>query len=269
MSETARPLLDASGLPEHEAMRLFEVATGGTSADALLDRPVDTAGADRFRVLADRRRRGEPLQYLEGEVPFGPVVISVDPRVLIPRPETEELFVLATSMVDAPTEILDVCTGSGNLALALASTYPSARIHATDVSADALDVARANGERNGLDVTWLEGDLFAPVPTELLGRVDLIVANPPYLSEAELGALPVDVLHEPIGALVSGPLGDELVARIAAEAGTWLAPGGVIVCEISEFHTSDVVAMFGHLDADVRTDLFGKDRFVVGRRRVR
>ena len=269
MIVTARQLVGGSGLPAHEAERLYEAATGRTRADLITDHTVGRDDEERFTALVERRRAGEPLQYVEGEVPFGPVTIAVDARVLVPRPETEELFALAATMVRAPAEIVDLCTGSGNLALALARTFPSARVHATDVSADALAVARANGERNDLDVAWLEGDMYAPLPRRLRGHVDLIVANPPYLADGDVQGLPADVRREPLGALVSGPRGDELVRRIAAEAGDWLAPGGVIMCEVSEFHASAVVESFAHLDGEVRVDMFGKERFVVGRRGVR
>jgi release factor glutamine methyltransferase len=117
----------------------------------------------------------------------------------------------------------------------------------------------------GLDVTILHGDLFDPLPHNLVGRVDLVVSNPPYIAEHELNDLPVDVRdHEPVAALIAGPVGDEVLARIAAAAPEWLVSGGVIACEISEFHGAVVADHFSALDGEIRIDLSGKERFVIG-----
>ena len=196
---------------------------------------------------------------------FGPIEVSVDPRVLIPRPETEQLFEIAREAVDAPAVIVDLCTGSGNLAIALKAAFPSATVYAVDLSEDAVDVARANARTAGLDVTVFHGDLFEPLPANLAGRVDLVVSNPPYVAEHELNDLPPDVRdHEPVSALVAGPVGDEVLARIAAAAPEWLAPGGIIACEMSEFHGHVVAGHFSALGGEIRIDLSGKERFVIG-----
>lgn len=259
-------LLDSTtDLPRHEVERLLGKATGRTRTDLLLGVLVDGEHAEAFEALLARRRAGEPLQYLEEQIPFGPIEVSVNPSVLIPRPETEQLFELATHRVADPMVIVDLCTGSGNLALALKHTFPDAVVYATDVSADAATVAEQNARDAGLDVTILEGDLFGPLPDHLQGRVDLIVANPPYLAEDELAGLPTDVRdHEPTVALVAGPNGDEVLAAIAVEAPLWLAPGGTIVCEISEFHGEEIADLFWALGGSIEKDLAGKDRFVVG-----
>jgi len=258
-------VLARSTLPRHEAERLLMSAAGLTRAQLLVAGGIDETALRRFRSLESRRVAGEPLQYLEGDVPFGSVSIMVDRRVLIPRPETEELLELALGVVESPSRIIDLCTGSGNLAVALAAKFPDADVYATDVSADAADVARANAARNGVAVQTMVGDLFDPLPERLLGSVDLIVANPPYLSESEVAALPMDVLAEPRGALVAGPTGLEVITRIADAAPRWLTPGGVIACEISEFHGTSVVELFEAVDGRLVTDMFGKDRFVIGR----
>jgi release factor glutamine methyltransferase len=232
-------------LPDHEARRLLETATGRSWTDLLLGVEVAAEEIEVFRALVERRRSGEPLQYIEGSVPFGPIEVAVDPRVLVPRPETE--------------------TGSGNLAIALKHRFPTATVYATDISSDAVDLARENAREAGLDVTILLGDLFEPLPGHLRGRVDLIVSNPPYLAAAEVADLPVDVRdHEPTMALVAGPVGDEVLARIAEAAPDWLRPGGVVVCEISEFHGSVVAGHFASLRGDIQRDLSGKERFVIG-----
>jgi release factor glutamine methyltransferase len=142
-------------------------------------------------------------------------------------------------------------------------------VYAVDLSPDAAAVARGNAEANKLDIHVLVGDLFDPLPESVKGRVDLAVSNPPYLAAGELADLPPDVLAEPEMALVAGPRGDEVVARIAREAQDWLAPGGLVACEISEFHGDRVAELFERYDAEIRQDLVGRDRYVVARLRTR
>ena len=258
------------GLPDHEVRRLLVAATGRHWTDLILGVDLDAGEVDRFNDFVERRRSEEPLQYIEGTASFGPIEVMVDPRVLIPRPETEQLFKLACDAVDRPKVIVDLCTGSGNLAIALKATFPNAIVYATDLSSDAVDLARQNARRAGLDVTVLHGDLFEPLPNHLTGRVDLIVSNPPYIAEHELSDLPVDVRdHEPVTALIAGPVGDEILKRVANSASEWLSPVGVIACEISEFHGDAVAEHFSALDGEIRIDLSGKDRFVIGSRRGR
>jgi release factor glutamine methyltransferase len=206
----------------------------------------------------------EPLQYIEGIVQFGPVDVLVDRRVLVPRPETEYLFELVVDMVEDPHVIVDLCTGSGNLALALAATFPNADVFAVDLSSDAGDVARMNAARNNLSIDVLIGDLFEPLPETIKGSVDVLVSNPPYLAGHELADVPLDVLREPEMALVSGPRGDETLSAIAAEASEWLSPNGVIACEISEFNVDRTVDLFERYDPTIGLDLAGRERYVFG-----
>ncbi len=234
-------------IPEHERVRLEAVAGP--------DAPLET--------LIARRLGGEPLQYIEGSAAFGPLDLMVDERVLIPRPETEGMFELATKMVRSPEIIVDLCTGSGALALALKSRFPTAAVFATDISSDAIDVAANNRRLTSLQVYLAQGDLFDPLPTAILGMVDLIVANPPYVAEVDFAALPVDVQREPRVALVAGPTGLEVIERIGASAASWLRPGGVIVCEIGERQGVSAVSSFIDLPAVVRQDLTGRDRYIV------
>ncbi|MEN8235917.1 MAG: HemK/PrmC family methyltransferase, partial [Actinomycetota bacterium] len=171
----------------------------------------------------------------------------------------------ACGLVDRPRVIVDLCTGSGNLAIALKHTFPEAIVYATDLSADAVELARENARNAGLDVTILHGDLFEPLPGHLKGRVDLVVSNPPYIAEHEVDALPADVReHEPILALVAGPQGDEVLARLADEVTAWLRPGGVVACEISEFHGEVIAEHFSGVEGEIRNDLSGRNRFVIG-----
>lgn len=205
------------------------------------------------------RGAGEPLQYLEGRVQFGPVEVAVDARVLIPRPETEYMFDLAAKGAVAPRVIVDLCTGSGALALALRRVFPAARVIGTDNSVAALSVARSNGtEVEWLQVEWFEGDLFAALPEDLQGEIDLLVANPPYVAAGEWGALPADVQREPVEALVAGPNGTEVVERILTELEVWMSPGGQAWVEIGESQ-GWLGERFG---VDVVKDQYGVDRFL-------
>ena len=144
-------------------------------------------------------------------------------------------------------------------------TFTDAAVYGTDLSGDAIDVARENASRNRVSVRFAQGDLFDPLPDRLAGSVDLIVANPPYLTASELDDVPTDVRHEPVGALVAGPTGLEVIERIARHAPAWLAPGGLLICEVSEFHAVRAASLFAGLAATLRTDLFGRERFVVAR----
>lgn len=235
-------------LPSHEIRRLRAVAN--TDAE--------------FEALVERRLAGEPLQYLEGTAAFGSWDLQVDPRVLIPRPETELLWEVAAALVESPSVIVDLCTGSGALAIALAKSFPDSRVVGTDLSPDALDVARLNGELLDASVEWLCGDLFAALPRELAGAVDLLVSNPPYVAEHEYAALPEDVKREPRLALVSGPTGLEVYERIAAEIGRWLTPGGRFALEIGETQGEALGALFADFEPELRWDLNRRDRFVIG-----
>lgn len=236
-----------SAIPPHELRRLEAVATHKQPIDALVA----------------RRLAGEPLQYIEGTAPFGPLDLLVDSRVLVPRPETEGLFEIASRMVRNPEAIVDLCTGSGALALALKHRFPTASVFATDVSADAIEVAYYNRNKLGLNVYLAVGDLFDPLPAALLGEVDLVVANPPYVSEAEFEFLPIDVQQEPRVALVAGPTGLEVIERIGTTVSDWLRPGGVVAMEIGETQGVQASACMKRLPAVVRTDLSGRDRYVV------
>jgi release factor glutamine methyltransferase len=219
------------------------------------DNPIDS--------LLARRVAGEPLQYIEGTTQFGPLELMVDHRVLVPRPETEGLFEIASRMVRNPKVIVDLCTGSGALALALKHHFSGASVFATDISEDALEVAFLNRHKTGLDVYFVVGDLFDPLPAALLGQVDLVVANPPYVADGDFHTLPRDVQQEPRVALVSGPTGLEVIERIGAEATQWLRPGGVVVVEIGETQGVKASCTFVGLPTVVRQDATGRDRYVV------
>jgi release factor glutamine methyltransferase len=178
------------------------------------------------------------LQYILGTQEFCGLEFDVNPAVLIPRPETELLVEYVALRIPAERQatIVDVCTGSGCIAVAIARLRPRARLIATDLSNPSLDVARQNATRHEVceRITWLEGDLLRPLAEqEMEGRIDVIVSNPPYIAEADWATLQPEVrLFEPRGALVAGPQGTELHERLLQEAGRYLAPGGALIMEI-------------------------------------
>ena len=213
-----------------------------------------------------RRCEGVPLQHLTREQTFRNLHLEVRPGVFIPRQETEVVVEAALermAAVEAPS-VVDCCTGSGAIALAIKQERPEATVVGTDVSEAAVDLARANAERLGLDVAFRLGDLVQPVG-ELRGALDLLVANPPYVEADAMGSLPVEVRADPVGALVGGT---ELHERLAAAAAEWLKPGGWLVLEIGDDQGDEVAGILGrHLgDVDVLPDLSGRDRVAVGRR---
>ena len=226
------------------------------------------AALDAAEELARRRLEGEPLQYLEGSAQFIDFEVSVDGRVLIPRPETEGLFELAVAQSSDPRVIADLGTGSGVLAIALARRFPRAEIHAVDDDPDALEVARQNAAVLEVDVRFRLGNLFSALPPDLAGVFDLVVSNPPYVAAGEWESLPVDVRREPRRALVAGPEGTETLQSIAAGVGRWLAPGGVVVCEIGETQGEAMIDAFSEVGpTEICVDLTGRPRYVVSRRR--
>ncbi len=214
-----------------------------------------------------RRCTGTPVQHLTGEQAFRRLTLHVRRGVFIPRPETEALVQVALGAVQgiqAPL-IVDVGTGSGAVALALADERPGARIWATDRASAAVALARENAERLGLEVSVLQGDLLAPIPRSLCGDLDLVVSNPPYVPRDAYAALPPEVRADPIEALVGGIDGYERLARAAA---AWLRHGGALVVEIGEDQAADVTQVLeaaGFTGVMVQHDLAGRDRVVVCR----
>jgi len=188
----------------------------------------------RVADLVRRRVDGAPLQYLTGAQEFWSLPFEVDARVLIPRPETE---LLVEEILDrtpgARPRIADIGTGSGCIAIAVAHERPGAMVLATDISADALRLARVNAGRLVPDrsIGWILGDLLEPIAPR--GELDVIASNPPYVSASEYDELPRDVReHEPRGALYAGPTGLEVIERLVAGAADRLAPGGCLALEI-------------------------------------
>lgn len=266
--EESLRLLRRSQLPAHEAERLISAVTGATRAEVVGGLILDRRSADRFRRLVRRRLAGEPLQYLEGRVQFGPIALEVDRRVLIPRPETEQLWERAMRLLPAgPSTVVDMGTGSGCLALAIKHERPDVTVLATDISLEALEVARKNAARLDLDVEFRHGDRFAALEPSLAGSVTMIVTNPPYISQNEWAGLPREVRdHEPKVALVLGD-GLDMYRCLATDAPAWLAAGGTLIAEIGDCQREATQRLFAGRGWKpcVFTDWTGRDRFLVAR----
>jgi release factor glutamine methyltransferase len=232
------------------------------------DQPLGEEELAAYRGLVQRRTAGEPVAYILGRKEFWSLDLEVDPRVLIPRPDTETLVEQALEILGtkaSPARVADVGTGSGALALAIKKERPADDVVAVDISEDALSVARSNGTRLGLDVRFVQGDLVAPLAS--LEPFDLVVSNPPYVQSADIATLAPEVRCEPHLALDGGPDGLEVVRRLAQDARAVLAPAGALAMEIGADQAAAVRAIlqgFGFTRVGGRRDLAGIERVVFG-----
>lgn len=252
-----------------DAEYLAAHAAGVDRARVMFTEP-DPAFYPRFRELVERRAQRIPLQHLVGTAAFGPVEVHVGPGVFIPRPETEALLEWAMNQPLPPSPVIvDLCTGSGALALALAHTWPQAHVVAVEKSPDALVYARRNCAGSAVEV--LEADVTVPsLLSDRTGTVDLLVSNPPYIPDgADLDPEVID--HDPAAALFGGPDGMAVIVPIIALAARLLRPGGKLGIEHDDTTAAQVVAAldrdgtFGDITA--RRDLTGRPRFVTATRR--
>jgi release factor glutamine methyltransferase len=256
--------------PRADAEVLLATALGTSRAGVIASarRPLAPAAGAAFAALVARRRAREPLQYVSGRQEFWSLELAVDPRVLVPRPETE--VVVATALAVAPDarRVLDVGTGSGAIAAALARELPAARVWASDRSPDALAVAAANLGRHAPGVALVAADLLAAFRAR---AIDLIVANPPYVADAELGLLDPEIrVHEPRAALAGGPDGLDVVRALAAGAAAALAPGGWLVVEVGAGQAGRARTLLedrGFAGVRVVRDPGGIERVLAARRR--
>jgi release factor glutamine methyltransferase len=232
------------------------------------ERPVGDAELAAIRELVRRRGRREPLQHVLGFTEFSGLRLRADGRALIPRPETEFLVeTVAARAGQAPGRILDLGTGGGAIALALAGRFPDARVTALDSSAQALSLAGENAASTGLAgrVTFARSDWFSEIPAG--ETFDLIVSNPPYLSDDEVTAAAPEVrAFEPVSALLSADGGFADLGRIAEGAAAFLAPGGMLALETGTGHHPRLAALLGKSGfarSESLADLAGRSRFVL------
>jgi len=224
--------LRTEGIDPADSRVLLRAALGASAAHlaAHPERALTDVESQRYRAWVERRRNGEPVAYITGEREFYSLAIKVTPSVLIPRPETELLVEAALELIaaDAPVRVLDLATGSGCVAVAIGRHRARARVTATDISRDALNVARSNAEAQGVEVEFIESDWFAALTGR---RFDLIVANPPYIAEGDRHLDEGDLRFEPRNALVAGPDGLACIDSIVARAHAHLDTGGWLLFE--------------------------------------
>jgi release factor glutamine methyltransferase len=255
--------------PRLNAEHLLAHALGRTRMELYLEfeRTLGETELAPLRDLVRRRGEGEPLQHLLGTVEFCGRIFLCDKRALVPRPETEELVGFLTSNDEHRTSnIVDVGTGSGVIALSLASKFPEAQIVGVDVSEEALSLARGNAERLGLSerVQFLQGDLLEAVD----GKFDLIVANLPYIAAQDRHTLSREVLHDPEVALFAGARGDELVRELIEQAPGRLRPGGLLALEIGLGQSEALLSALAekkYRDIYSKNDYSGVIRFLFAR----
>ena len=256
-----------------------------------LDRPLDDAERALLREYTARRGAGEPLQYITGSCDFRFVRLKTRPGVLIPRPETE---VLVSEALEAlwlafpqaarqaadvcgpkmPVNVVDLCTGSGNIACSIASEVAHARVWATDIDRVAVELAQSNAGELGLDaqVTVLQGSLAEPLPQSLRGCVHLLLSNPPYIPSAVMAELASEVSDfEPALALDGGADGLDVFRQLLPQAYELLSPGGVLAVELHETcldAAAAIAAQAGFADCRIRPDLAGRPRILLANRAI-
>ena len=252
-----------NGIDEEEAEWIFALTLDiKKSALASSDRILKLAQAKQLVRIADERLTGRPLWYIIGDTDFCGYKIKVDERVLIPRPETEDLVMLAVSMAKEGQSILDLCTGSGAIAIATAKELEKKNIRvqitASDISEGALALAKENAQWNGADVTFVQSDLFE----NLDGEYDLVISNPPYIPTATVQTLQREVRDfEPHLALDGGEDGLDIYRRIAQQAQKHIRAGGSLLMEVGEGEAMDVAKLFPQKSM-IAKDFNGVDRYV-------
>lgn len=263
--------LDSKGFPTPrlDAELLLADVLGMRRLDLYLhhDRPLSNSETDRLRELLRRRAGGEPIAYILGRRAFRSLDLSVDGRVLVPRPETEGVVEVALGLLPEGGRLLDVGTGSGAIALSVATERRDATVVATDVSAEALAVARANADALGLQLELVESDLLAEVATD--PSFDVVVANLPYIARDDEGLQASVREHEPAIALFADESGLALNRRLAADARRVLTATGALVLEIGSGQADalrSILEAQGYVGLRLDHDLAGLDRVVSGRR---
>jgi release factor glutamine methyltransferase len=264
LASSARALGPSSETARLDAEVLLAHVLGVDRARLVLDHDAELEGEPigRFEDLISRRRRGEPVAYLIGRRPFRALELTVDARVLIPRPETEGIVEAAVELLPSGATVLDVGTGSGAIALALAAERPDLVVRGIDVSADAVAVAERNRADLDLDVSFTVGDLLDGAPP-----ADAVLANLPYVERD--AQLPIDVAgFEPSLALFGGDDGLDVIRRLVSQltARPWPRWALLEIGESQGAAVTDLMYAAGFPQVDVRADLSGRDRVVVAQR---
>ena len=255
-------------MPEARALLMYVLDLDWAGLVLAVERSVTPEQAQELERLTLRRLAREPLQHLLGTVEWGGVTLHVSPAALIPRPETEGLLTLALECLEdwrcpedrAAPAVLDVGTGTGALALGIRAARPDASVSASDLSPEALALARRNAEANGLEVRFVLADLLEGVA----GRFDLVVSNPPYLPDADRLETQPEVTHDPALALYGGPDGLTLARRLVGQAPAHLHVGGVLLLELDPRNAGVLAAEMKRAGWTVQphADLTGRERFV-------
>jgi release factor glutamine methyltransferase len=264
MSDTVGQLLRTAGIAVADARVLLRAALAASDAQLAAHPERVPAEAERARFLewVRRRRAGEPIAYLTGSREFYSRAFRVTPAVLIPRPETELLVEVALGQIPtgAPCRLLDLGTGSGCVAIAIAKERPLARVTATDASSAALALARENAAAHRAEIEFIESDWFAALEPR---RYELIVSNPPYVAEGDPHLGEGDVRFEPRAALAAGMDGLDAIRAIVERAGDYLAPGGMLWFEHGYRQGAparELLAAHGFAKVMTRRDLAGHER---------
>ena len=259
-------ILNSAGVAEAAANAEFIICTLlGRSRTEILAFGSAVFPAEKEEILnsvVKQKIAGKPLEYIFNQATFLGRKFYVDERVLIPRPETEEL-VLKTQkkLKHTPKNILDLCTGSGCIGISLALNYPSAQVTCSDISAPALQVAKQNAKTHKAKTNFIESDLFK----NLQGKFDLIISNPPYIKEDDILTLSPEVKQEPRLAQIGGKEGTEIIEKIIQAAPKFLTPGGLLALEIGDKEGQKVLQFFSRdiwSNFILEHDFTGLERFV-------
>jgi release factor glutamine methyltransferase len=279
-AETEARLSEVSDSPATETRWIIERASGYEGVEFVrgLDENVTERGMHFHDLMVERRLSGEPLQYVLGRWAFRTLDLFVDPRVLIPRPETEMVAGIAINAAKAMRSngsdrltVVDLGTGSGAIGLSVAVEVERADVWITDNSIEALNVARSNLVgigRAATRVRTVEGSWFEALPSELLGSIDIVVSNPPYVADSD----DIDDIvreWEPASALFAGADGLDDIRVILNESVSWLRPGGVIVLEMDPRQipiARELALALGYVDLEIHADLAGRDRALLAQR---
>lgn len=256
---TKRKFIEAD-IDESDAEWIYALVLGIKRSQLGVERKVKISESRRIAEIVEKRLSGIPLWYIFGDTEFYGCTIKVDESVLIPRPETEILADIVIKTADEGNKVLDLCTGSGCIAVAVAKAREDITVTASDISEDAIALAKKNAKFNGVDIEFIVSDLFARVR----GKFDIIVCNPPYIKSSEIPKLQREVRdHEPRIALDGGDDGLDFYRRISKVVKSFLVKGGMLILECGEGQATDIIKLFPRRDfAMVQKDHAGVDRFV-------